>query len=235
MRELQLHHFTQLGGSFGDLQESFVQRLSLIKAYLFDWDGVFNDGRKGPRFDSTFSEPDSMGVNLLRFGHWLRNGTLPATGILTGEDNPAAEYFSEREHLDNLYYRCSSKKLALDHFLQSHELESGEVAFVYDDVIDLDVAEKCGLRFLVRRKASPAFLDFVKLNSLADYITYSEGGQHAVREICELMLTAMSIYPDVMHARRRYSGAYETYLAARNSIDVTKLSHANASASALKL
>ena len=39
-----------------------------------------------------------MGTNLLRFAWWLRDrGSLPFTGILTGQDNPTAVRLAERE------------------------------------------------------------------------------------------------------------------------------------------
>jgi 3-deoxy-D-manno-octulosonate 8-phosphate phosphatase (KDO 8-P phosphatase) len=38
--------FTGLGGSFLTPPQEIGHRLKSIKAYLFDWDGVFNNGEK---------------------------------------------------------------------------------------------------------------------------------------------------------------------------------------------
>jgi 3-deoxy-D-manno-octulosonate 8-phosphate phosphatase (KDO 8-P phosphatase) len=42
-------------------------RLAGVRAFLFDWDGVFNTGLKSDGSPSGFSEADSMGTNLIRF------------------------------------------------------------------------------------------------------------------------------------------------------------------------
>ena len=47
-------------------------RLDKIKAFVFDWDGVFNNGAKDSEGASPFNEVDAMGTNLLRFNHHLR-------------------------------------------------------------------------------------------------------------------------------------------------------------------
>ena len=87
---------------------------------------------------------------------------------------------------------------ALQHFLQEFNLKAHEVCYVYDDVLDLAVAREVGLRFCIGRLANPLFLGLVAGSGLADYITASQGDEHAVREICELLLGLMEIYPDVV-------------------------------------
>ncbi|MFM7838489.1 MAG: hypothetical protein ACKO6K_02890, partial [Chitinophagaceae bacterium] len=42
------------------------EKLSNVRAYVFDWDGVFNEGFKNEQGSSAFSEIDAMGINLLR-------------------------------------------------------------------------------------------------------------------------------------------------------------------------
>jgi len=50
-------------------QTELGQRANRIKAVLFDWDGVFNDGWKDPEDGSALNGRgvDSMVVNKLRF------------------------------------------------------------------------------------------------------------------------------------------------------------------------
>jgi len=38
--------FTQLGGEFITPVSELAEKLSSVKAFIFDWDGVFNDGTK---------------------------------------------------------------------------------------------------------------------------------------------------------------------------------------------
>ncbi len=61
-----LEKFTAAGGSFVTPVEELIQKLDECRAVVFDWDGVFNAGRKGQASSSGFSEVDSMGTNMLR-------------------------------------------------------------------------------------------------------------------------------------------------------------------------
>jgi len=208
--------FTKLGGRFCRPFDEFKDRLSKIKAYVFDWDGVFNDGVKSAQGGSSFSEVDSMGTNMLRFSHWLKSGSPPAVAVITGEENPSALYLSQREHFHAVYFKSTNKLVALEHFLKANHLQSNEVAFVYDDVLDLGVAEKCGLRFLVKHLAAPLFQNYSVKNKVADYITSTD--EHAVREVCELVMGANGKFDEAIRKRSIFDDAYQQYLNDRNKI-----------------
>lgn len=215
-----LQAFQRLGGEFQPDVPSFLDRLSGIKAFLFDWDGVFNDGSKTGQGGSTFSEPDIMGTNLLRLGYWLRHHRqLPAVGILTGAQNPAAQRIAKREHYQALFMGVKYKPAALDCFCQQHRLQPREVAYVFDDVNDLKVARLCGLRCLVRREASPLMEAYARARALYDYRTARPGGRHAVRELCELLLGSWGVFEEVVQHRTEYDDLYQAYLAQRAAVD----------------
>jgi len=209
--------FTQLGGNFCRPFAEFKEKLAKIKAYLFDWDGVFNDGVKMEKGGSPFSEVDAMGTNLLRFGHWLKHDNLPYFGIITGEENPAALYLAKRECFHAVYLKSKNKLVAFDHFLRSHQLQQHEVAFVFDDVLDLGVAERCGVRVLVKRAATPMFQNYAIKNEMADYITANH--DHAVRETCELMLATLDRYDQAVNYRSQFHENYKIYLGIRQRVE----------------
>ena len=70
--------FAKLGGVFMTPTSVLRERLRGIRGLVSDWDGVFNAGSKGDGTSSTFGEPDSMGMNLLRYALWRERGALPA-------------------------------------------------------------------------------------------------------------------------------------------------------------
>ena len=212
--------FTELGGTFCRPFAEFKDRLATIKAYVFDWDGVFNDGVKTAQGGSPFSEVDAMGTNMLRLGHWLRHKSLPAVAVITGEENPAAQYLSQRDHFHAVYFKSTNKLVAFEHFLKANNLKPNEVAFVYDDVLDLGVAEKCGLRFLVRHHASPLFQNYSVKNKISDYITSTD--DHAVREVCELVLGVHENYDEAIKKRSHFDEVYQIYLNERNQVTTNK-------------
>ena len=113
--------FSAHGARFVIGERDLDARCSRLKAVLFDWDGVFNDGFKDAEGGSPFSEVDSMGVNLLRFALWLKNDEqLPKAAIITGQHNPFAERFAQREGLHGLYMGFTNKPDAFDAFLATH-------------------------------------------------------------------------------------------------------------------
>ena len=65
--------FENLGAEFLLPQYKIAEKLQNIKAFVFDWDGVFNKGEKNATISSSFNEVDSMGTNLLRFSYFLKN------------------------------------------------------------------------------------------------------------------------------------------------------------------
>lgn len=207
--------FEQLGGKFYIDNQAFTAKTQAIKAYIFDWDGVFNDGSKIDA-GSPYSEVDSMGTNLIRFAYWLKNKELPTVAIMTGENNQPAFYLAKRERLQAVYFKFSNKSVAFAHFLAQHNLKAHEVCFCFDDILDLSVAEQCGLRLFVKRDASPLLQQYVLKNKLADYQTANTGGKFAVREICELLLGVQENYDLAVKKRQDFDQDYQTYLAQRN-------------------
>lgn len=215
----ELKPFRDLGTVFVRSPEALRERARTIRAVLFDWDGVFNDGWKDLDGGSPFSEVGSMGVNMLRFGLWLQNdGHLPFSAVITGQHNPHSERFAQREKLHGLYMGFINKPDAFDAFLAKHGLVAGQVAFFFDDAIDLSVADRCGLRILMRHRAGAALAQHVIARGSADIVTACSGGENGLREATDVLLSLMRRYDDVIDQRAAYSQQYQRYLAERNAV-----------------
>ena len=210
--------FTDIGGKFITEPQILTQKLQQIKAFVFDWDGVFNDGSKNEQGSSNFNEVDSMGVNLLRFGWWLKNGSIPKTFIISGEKNGLSFKLAQREHYDACYFKILNKIEALEHFMAQHNLQPHEVAFFFDDVLDLSIAKLCGVRVMVRHGGNVLFEKYVIDNQYADYITGSLGGRYAVREGAELLLGLSDQHNEAITKRLEYRPHYEEYIGQRQEI-----------------
>lgn len=193
------------------------RRAGNIKALLFDWDGVFNDGWKDLDGGSPFSEVGSMGVNMLRFALWLRNGANPPAAVLTGQLNPHAEKFVQRERFHGLYMGFINKLEAFGDFLKLHGLQAEEVAFFFDDAIDLDVARQCGLRVLIGRRGGERFTDHVVARGDADIVTTCSGGENGLREATEAVIELLGNFGGVFDQRAAYNETYQRYLRERNA------------------
>ena len=210
--------FEKEGGIFLSSAEEIARKLQDIHCFVFDWDGVFNNGTKANTKGSPFSEPDSMGLNMLRFSYWLLFDRLPITAIITGENNLTALDFAKREHLNAVFLGSKNKKETLTAMASNYGLSPNQIAFTFDDILDLNAAEMCHLSFYIRRQASPLLREFIVNNKLCDYISGQKGGNHAVREITELVNGLFGNYNETIQKRMKYDDDYQRYLAIRNSI-----------------
>lgn len=210
--------FKDLGAEVICSEEKLATLAKNLEAFLFDWDGVFNAGTKGSKQSSGFSEVDSMGINMIRFAYWLRNGQIPFTAIITGEQNPSAFELAQREHFQAVYFKVKHKADALRHIQEIHHIDYQKVAFCFDDILDVSLAQKVALRFLVKRKSNPLFLNYAKKHEICDYITACGGDEGAVREISEVLLWLTNSYENTINQRVAYDKAYQTYIQQRNNL-----------------
>ena len=216
--------FTETGGIFLTPANQISLLLEKTKAFVFDWDGVFNDGRKSNCTESDFSEIDSMGINLMRFDYWLRYNRFPLIFIITGMNNQSAVEFPKTEHFDGIFINIKNKSEAIEFISSHYKIDLKEVAFVFDDVLDIEVAKLSGLSFSVGRKSNPLLTDYIILNKICNYISSCSGKNHAVREICELIIGLSGSYTKAVDLRIQFKGEYEDYLNKRNSIKTKLLS-----------
>jgi len=205
-------------GRFLTPPANILAKLEKIKAYIFDWDGVFNNGQKDENNTSLFNEIDAMGINMLRFNHYKRKGSMPITGIITGERNSASHTFSDREHMDFVYYKIKHKSIALAHACNQYKITPEEVLFVFDDILDLDVAQKVGVRMMVSRPANPLLIKYAEERQLIDYLTANDGNNHALRESVEMLIGLTGRYDETLADRIAYNDTYRKFIMLRNNI-----------------
>jgi 3-deoxy-D-manno-octulosonate 8-phosphate phosphatase (KDO 8-P phosphatase) len=209
--------FNVLGGRFILSPEKLKAKCASIKAFIFDWDGVFNDGYKTEGVPSAFSEIDAAGLNLLRYGYYRTNKSIPLCSIITGENNPGARYLCGRENFNTLYMKVLNKAIAFKHLCTTNNIAPEQVAFIFDDMNDISLARLCGLRFMINKSANPMFQSVVVKNGWCDYITGNEQEKFPIREICELILAFNGTYEQCIHSRADFDNNYQEYLKVKKS------------------
>lgn len=192
-----------------------VYNFKKYTALILDWDGVFTDGRKAPDGSSLFSEIDLMGINLLRFGHFMETKKMLRVAIVTGERNPTAEYVAQREHFDAFIYHCKDKTKAVDILTNQWGITPDLWMFVFDDILDFGLASRVGFRAMVARTQSSRTVDFAKANSLIDIELPSEG---SIRYFAELLLTDANKFHEVIKHRSLWSDLYSEFWKSRNKM-----------------
>ena len=150
-----------------------------IKAIALDVDGVLTDGGVWWGPDGAewkrFSFTDIMGVSL------ARKAGLIVT-LISGEDSPLVDRFAAKMKLDDITKGCKDKAGALAAFAGRHQLKLDEICFMGDDVNDLAAMELAGVS-AAPPGARPAVLHE------ADIVTEAAGGNGAVRELVDMLLS----------------------------------------------
>lgn len=150
-----------------------------IKILLTDVDGVLTDN--GVYYSGNgeamkrFSIRDGMGVERLR--------TLAGieTGIITGETSPSVVRRAEKLHIGELHLGVRNKLEKVEEILKRLQLRWEEIAYIGDDVNDLEVMEKAGLA------ACPADA-MPQVSAVVHYHCGNKGGYGAFREFAEWLI-----------------------------------------------
>ena len=153
--------------------QAVVKRLKLL---VFDFDGVFTD-------NSVYvSQDGAESVRCSRFdGFGISN--LKTVGIkpfvLSSEINPVVGARCKKLKLE-FEQGCDNKIESLKRLMSKLDIVPEEAGFVGNDINDLDCLNYVGVPFLVA-DAHPSVL------SIDGLITTRNGGEGAVREICDFI------------------------------------------------
>jgi 3-deoxy-D-manno-octulosonate 8-phosphate phosphatase (KDO 8-P phosphatase) len=150
-----------------------------IKILLTDVDGVLTDNgvyySENGEVMKRFSIRDGMGVERLRKLAGID------TGIITGELSPSVVRRAEKLRIVELHLGVKDKLGRVLEVMQRLQLEWGEIAYIGDDVNDLEVMEKAGV-VACPSDAMPQVRDIV------DYHCVTKGGYGAFREFAEWLI-----------------------------------------------
>ncbi|MBM31886.1 MAG: 3-deoxy-D-manno-octulosonate 8-phosphate phosphatase [Chloroflexi bacterium] len=145
-----------------------------IKFIVFDFDGVFTD-------NSVYITQDGKEmVKCSRYdGIGLKN--LETQGIdkivISSEKNPLVKNRCKKMNIE-CYDSVENKFSLLLKIIERKNLQITQVAFMGNDINDLECLSKVGLPIVVKN-CHP------KLIKIAKYITETDGGNGAVREVCD--------------------------------------------------
>ena len=157
-----------------------MEKARNIQIVIFDVDGVLTDGT----LYLTDSGEEIKAFNS-RDGHGMK--MLKASGvelaIITARDSHSVKLRAENLNINLLYQGDKNKLKVFESLIIKLGIDMSSCAYVGDDLIDLPVMTRCGLSICV--PSAPALV-----KKHAHYVTNSEGGHGAVREICELIMLA---------------------------------------------
>jgi 3-deoxy-D-manno-octulosonate 8-phosphate phosphatase (KDO 8-P phosphatase) len=163
-------------------------KFKTIKLMLFDVDGVLTDGgiiyNDNGEETKVFNVKDGLGMRLL-----MRAGIQ--VGIVTGRTSQALAHRCRNLGITLLYQGVRDKKALLNEIVETTGFDFDEIAFMGDDLPDLPIMRKVGFSVAVANAHEYVIKE-------ADVVTRANGGDGAVREICENILKTQGHWKNLM-------------------------------------
>ena len=160
--------------------DNITKKASKIKLLGTDIDGVWTDSKMYVTPDGewmkAFSTYDGMATAMLK-----EKGIIIA--ILTGENSDVVIARTEKLQIDEVYVDEHEKLKRLIYLTKKYDITMDEVAYIGDDVNDLEVLKAVGFSALAGN--SPIQDQFTP-----DYVTTRHGGNGAFREFSDIILNA---------------------------------------------
>ena len=158
------------------------QQAATVELLVLDVDGVLTDGRiqldaDGREF-KVFNVKDGYGIRRV-----LDAGIEVA--VISGRKSVPVEKRTAELGIRHVHLGISDKISVFRKLLEDLGIDAGVVACVGDDAPDMECMSASGLAIAVA-DAHP------DLDAVADWHTSKDGGQGAVREVCDLLLSARS-------------------------------------------
>ncbi len=177
-------------------------RARKIKLLLFDVDGVLTDGKLYflPQ-DSPSSATQSAQSQIEFKGFHAHDGVAISlarlaglkTGLITKRSSQTVALRARDLKLDFVSQGSDDKRTAFEQIVQKAGLQLNEAAFVGDDVVDLPAMRAAGLAIAVKNARA-------EVKSEAHHITPHAGGEGALRDALEFILTAQGKWKSVLEA-----------------------------------
>ncbi|MDR0249857.1 MAG: HAD-IIIA family hydrolase [Burkholderiales bacterium] len=173
------------------MDAALLKRASVVRLLICDVDGVLTDGRIYFNDDGVeskaFFATDGVGLKLLQ-----RAGIEIAW--ITGSRAPAVMHRARALGVKHVVMGVFDKLTPWRELCTQLNIAPEACAYIGDDLPDLPLLSVCGLAVAVPYAPEA-------LKQAAHYVTQKPGGGGAVREVCDLILTAQGKTPDVSMLR----------------------------------
>ena len=155
-------------------------RLASVKLLVMDVDGVLTDGgiyytERGDEV-KRFDVRDGQGLVLLR-----QAGVLAA--VITRRRSKIVERRADELGIAEVHQGAADKRAVLEGLLTRRGVAAAETAYVGDDLGDLPAMRLVGVPIAVADAVAP-------VREAAVYVTRAHPGHGAIREVCDLIVSA---------------------------------------------
>lgn len=157
-----------------------------IKMICMDVDGVLTNGSiilgNGEEL-KFFNVKDGLGIKLAQ-----KAGII--TVIMTGRNSICVDRRAKELDIPEVHQGVADKIKLVENLRKKYNLKYDEIAFIGDDLPDIPVMKKVGFSMAPNDAVS-------EVKTIADYVTQSNGGNGAVREIIDAILKSKGIFKNI--------------------------------------
>lgn len=158
--------------------ENFKQRLTKIKTFIFDVDGVLTDGKVFV-FESgdvvrNMNSKDGYAIHLAV----KKNYRIV---IISGGNNVAIKNMLTKAGVKDIFINQHDKLQCYKDFIAENELSEEEILYMGDDLPDWEVMNRVGVAACPNDAAT-------EIKSISIYVSNNKGGEGCVRDIIEQVL-----------------------------------------------
>jgi 3-deoxy-D-manno-octulosonate 8-phosphate phosphatase (KDO 8-P phosphatase) len=163
-------------------------QLKAIKLLILDVDGIMTDGKiyydhLGHEI-KCFHAQDGLGIKCLQ-------STGIDIAVISGRDDACVQHRVNALGITHYYPGAHDKAAALEDLSIKLGLPYDAMGMMDDDWIDLPIFNRVGFSASVPNAQT-------LVRQTADYVTLAHGGEGAIRELCDLIMTAQQTLPSVL-------------------------------------
>lgn len=168
-------------------------KLKQVKILILDVDGVLSDQKiiynDNGSETKAFNVRDGLGLRLL-----MKAGIRVC--IVTGRGSEALHHRCRNLGISEIYDNVSDKFAIVKNILEKSGCSREQAACMGDDLPDLPMMRYAGVSIAVADAHETII-------SMADMATSANGGNGAVREVCEAILKARGLWEDIVNSFAR--------------------------------
>jgi 3-deoxy-D-manno-octulosonate 8-phosphate phosphatase (KDO 8-P phosphatase) len=158
--------------------ENFKTKLTRVKTFLFDVDGVLTDGSIGllPTGEQvrTMNTKDGYALQLA-----IKKGYRIA--IITGGKSESVRIRLNGLGITDVYLGIQNKLDVYKEYIEIHRLNPDDILYMGDDIPDYEVMQRVGIPTCPHDSAP-------EIKALCIYVSDKKGGEGCVRDVIEQVM-----------------------------------------------
>ena len=157
---------------------NYKEKLHMVRAFVFDFDGVMTDGSVW-----TYADRETVRCGNIKDGYALQYAVKKGytVAVISGATSQSIDNRMRMLGVEQVYTGCGNKRTAFQQFLEKNHLGKEEVLCMGDDIPDIPMLEQAGVATCPSDAA-------VEIKEMVDYISPLGGGKGCVRDVIEQVL-----------------------------------------------